>query len=104
MKKAKEYAADIIAAYVETDEKGALKVAVDVLGSLFTEMQELSKVRKATTDEAGISIIKEQHRKWVAICSRVNKEVLLMKEDALLEFLKAKNSPIYNAVMQKMSV
>ena len=99
MKKAKEYAKEIIDTYIEKDKDEALKKAAYAVKDLFNEADELNKVRKISNYGPMLAVLKEQHLKWVSICRRVNKEVILLNERAFLEVIEERMTMIYPNLM-----
>ncbi len=100
MKKAKEYAKEIIETYVDKNEREALIKAAQSLKDLFTESTEIQTQRKITNSASMLAVLKEQHLKWVAICRNVNKEINLLNERAFLDVIEEKMTMIYPNLMQ----
>lgn len=84
MKKAKEYAKDILSCNNESERQ---KVILDTADELINEIQEIAKTRNIKTNIALKSIILEQNRKWKAVCRRTNKEEKLLIEDGFMKLL-----------------
>ena len=77
MKKAKEYANEIVVAYGDFvmggDEKIFSRKMSDVFISIaVNEVQELRQIRKVSTDNGLIPIFKEQRQKYSVVCKVVN--------------------------------
>lgn len=100
MKKAKEYAKEIIETYIEKNESQAKYKAAEIVKDLFAECKEIENKRKITKYAALLAILKEQHLKWVAICRNVNKEINLLNERAFLDVIEQKMTMIYPNLMQ----
>lgn len=100
MKKAKEYATEIIEVYVEKDAAEAVKKAAQSIRDLFNEVEEIQKARSIRNYGPMLSVLKEQHLKWVAICRSVNKEIPLLRENGFLDVIKEKMTMIYPNLMQ----
>lgn len=100
MKKAKEYAKEIIETYIEKDTNAALKKAAEANKCLFGEYEEIVKIRKISQYPAMLSLLKEQHLKWVSICRHVNKEVELLNEKGFLNVIEDKMTMIYPNLLQ----
>jgi hypothetical protein len=102
MKKAKEYSMEIIETYIEKSEREALELAAQTLKDLFKESEEIEKTRHVTNYAPMLAILKEQHLKWVAICRKVNKEIVLLNlnERAFLDAIEQKMTMIYPNLMQ----
>lgn len=100
MKKAKEYAKEIIETYVDKNEGEALVLAAQTVKELFKESEELQKARRVTNYAPMLAILKEQHLKWTSICRHVNKEVLLLNERAFLDVIEKKMTMVYPNLMQ----
>lgn len=99
MKKAKQYATEILEAYVNHNEAEVLKVAAASIKDLFAEVDEIQKARKAVQYRALLNILKEQHIKWLSICRIVNKEINILNEGAFLGVVEAKMTMIYPNLM-----
>ena len=100
MKKAKEYSMEIIEIYIQKGEREALELAAQTVKDLFKESDEIQKTRRVTNYAAMLAILKEQHLKWVAICRKVNKEIVLLNERAFLDVIQEKMTMIYPNLMQ----
>lgn len=66
--KAKEYAQQYNAAQTEEQKKEAIR---KIITSFVNEVKELAKVRKAVSNAAIASIVKEQDDKWRAFARQV---------------------------------
>lgn len=97
MKKAKEYANEIIETYVNKNEKEAHVKAAEIIKLLFLEEAEIRKARNINPASYHplLAILKEQHLKWVAISRKVNKEINLLNERAFLEIIQERMTMIY---------
>jgi hypothetical protein len=100
MKKAKEYAIDILDTYIKTDQETAIRLAAGIVKELFNEVIELQKLRKVGTVGPLYAIFKEQHIKWVAICNRVNKEIPLLNEWAFVQNIEAHMTMVYPSLIR----
>jgi len=100
MKKAKEYAKEIIETYVEKNQHEALVLGAQVVKELFKESEEITKARKVTNYAPMLAILKEQHLKWTSICRHVNKEVLLLNDRAFLDVIEERMTMIYPNLMK----
>lgn len=103
MKKAKEYAEEILKTYVEKNEEAALFLAAQIVKELFKEANELEKARGVTRYVPMLAILKELHLKWESICRRVNKEVDLLNKRAFLDVIEAEMTMIYPNLIKIMS-
>jgi hypothetical protein len=102
MKKAKEYAKEIIETYIEKNQQDALVLGANIVKELFKESEEIGVTRKVANAAPMIAILKEQHLKWVSICRHVNKEILLLNERAFLDVIEEKTTIIYPNLMEIM--
>ena len=90
MKKAKEYAEQILAVIKEQEEgdkdQDAVKLEIGVVfRDINLELEELYQARNIKRGEAMMALIDEQNRKWNAIVKRVNEAVgdTIMKADGV---------------------
>ncbi len=95
MKKAKEYAQEIINTYIEQNQDAALVKAAQTVKDLFSESTEIQKMRNITNYAPMLAVLKEQHLKWKAICNRVNAEVNLLNDRAFLQTIEDNMTMIY---------
>ena len=100
MKKAKEYAKEILDIAEDEDLAAALIKAAQTVKDLFAEYEEIIKMRKITKYAAMLAVFKEQHIKWVAVCRRVNDRYAMLNENAFLEVIQEKMTMIYPNLMQ----
>lgn len=100
MKKAKEYASEIIKEYVEKDESAAYVKAAQSVKDLFSESEEIQKMRNVRNYAPMLSILKEQHLKWQSICRHVNREINILNDRAFLMVIEEKMTMIYPNLMQ----
>jgi len=82
MKKAKEYAAQII------ESNHSQEVIKQVFHEMVNEIHEVSVARKVKSDKAIRAIILEQQQKWAAICRIVNKQQPVLDEKGFINLLK----------------
>jgi len=88
MKKARQYASEILVAYTDTIFLKNIEIfkkkMAEVLKSItINEIEELIKTRNVTTDNGLLSILKEQRQKYKSICNIVDiaKQGLLLVTD-----------------------
>lgn len=86
MKKAKEYAQLILDAKTEDEINLAIR---QIANDMVEEIKEVSVARNVQSTKALKAIIKEQNQKWNAICRIVNTKVVLLIEDAFIDFLES---------------
>jgi len=95
MKKAKEYADELLAYYEYNKDKDDLKklvmdyVVKNIFAKLIDEMQDIANARRCNNDMCLEAIILEQIDKWKAIVRKVNKEVPMLREDGFLKALQS---------------
>lgn len=87
MKKAKEYAADILSCM--HDEQDLMEEIRKTANQMIQEIREIAEKRNIKTNRALKAILLEQNQKWKAICKIVNKEKLILRENGFLELLQA---------------
>jgi hypothetical protein len=95
MKKAKEYAQEIINTYIEQNQDAALVKAAQTVKDLFTEVSEITQARNITRYQPMLAVLKEQHVKWISICKHVNKEINLLNDQAFLQTIEQEMTMIY---------
>ncbi len=102
MKKAKYYAGEIIAAISNTKSTNNTKILSSKLAEVFieltvNELEELRIARNIKTDDGILAVFKEQRKKYLAICKRVNKvsKITLPVSD-FDDLIKAIYPTIYN--------
>jgi len=98
MKKAKEYAQEII----ETDEANINKVLSDVVSSLGEEMHKILQERKPASRSGCVTVTEEIIIKWKAICNKVNKHfgVPLMKLDGYEKWMELKAPWVHTQLIE----
>jgi hypothetical protein len=77
MKKAKEYASELLVVYADAAMQENWQLFTKKLSDVFmdvavSEVQELLKMRNISTDNGLIPIFKEQRQKYGSICKTVN--------------------------------
>jgi hypothetical protein len=95
MKKAKEFAKEIVETYIIKDQDEALALAAQTVKDLFKESIDIRDTRRATNYGPMLAILKEQHLKWISICRHVNKDILLLNERAFLDVIEEKMTMTY---------
>lgn len=96
MKKAKEFAKEIIEIYIQFGENKAIESGSIVIDVLINESKEIEKQRKAKSYSAILSVLKEQNIKWQSIVNNVNKEIPnLLNHKAFLNRIETKMTMIY---------
>lgn len=100
MKKAKEYAKEIVDTYIEKNEEAAIDMAGEIIKCLFQESSEIQNQRKIRNYGPMLAVLKEQHMKWLSICRHVNKEVHILPEKAFLEVIRETMTMIYPNLME----
>lgn len=100
MKKAKEYAKEIVDTYIEKNEEAAIDKAGEILQCLFKESVEIQNQRKIRNYRPMLAVLKEQHVKWLSICRHVNKEINILPEKAFLQVIKETMTMIYPNLME----
>jgi hypothetical protein len=81
--KAKEIAAYLL----NNEEQGTGMAALhEMLFNMMEEIQSLVKLRNVASDEAVISIVKEQHQKWKAVVRICEKGGLYLAPDAFYRY------------------
>ncbi len=69
-------------------------IVFDILRRLLSEVKLLADARKANTDEAIVSIMKELRLRWYAICDRMNHPMFIRPSfDRFLEIMNKKTAP-----------
>ncbi len=107
MKKAKEYAHEILAANVISREK-LQECLTDTIVSLYNEYKELEGQRNIIRIDgvsylSMLNLLKEFHVKWVSISNRVNKQGKLLDNDIWLEFVKETMPGLYPNLLNLMN-
>lgn len=95
MKKAKDYAHEIIEEHSEKGIEAAHAKAAGVVKELFKEYDEIVKMRKITKYESILAVLKELHVKWEAVCRRVNAEIPILNDKAFLNVIEEKMTMIW---------
>ena len=97
MKKAKEYAQEILKSIEDLSDKNIEAAMVEPIRicfmSLIGEIDEMAKTRNIKTNSAMVAIINEQNQKWKAICRHVHEnnalgEKNILREDGFIDLLK----------------
>lgn len=95
MKKAKEYADELLAYYEYNKDKDDLKklvmdyVVKNIFAKLIDEMQDIANARRCNNDMCLEAIILEQINKWTSITRKVNKVAPMLNEDGFLRVLQS---------------
>ena len=92
--KAKDYANEFFIKLGNDNSEDNIKTAVShILIMFLKEGKEIAEARKATTDEAGIAILKELSDKWRSFANHINKyfnkyfKTNVVKTDGYKEFI-----------------
>lgn len=82
MKRAKEYAKEIIETFINGDKDSAINKASETIKLLAVdELNEIKTQRKVAIDTGLIGIFREQNNKWKSIVRHVNKEIEILEEN-----------------------
>lgn len=95
MKKAKEYADELLAYYEYNKDKDDLKklvmdyVVKNIFAKLVDEMQDIANSRNCNNDICIEAIMLEQINKWKSIVRKVNKVAPLLNENGFLNVMQS---------------
>jgi hypothetical protein len=92
MKKAKEYAKEFVGGVPYKNEQEINNKIFKILTAFLDEVQTIAKMRHTKSNSTFLSIIKEQHRKWISFARHVNKMtgIQIIREDGFKDYVEFK--------------